>query len=150
MQEPQPGSGSAARPTRTVARMIHLAVSGGLGVVFVVLLYLQTIQVPSLSYSAEIERVIRYIGYALLGGLILVGWSIRARIASPARGKDLNVWWAGSLTKALVLWALAEGVGLAGMALGWMSGDSTLLIAAVVVSFALLFVTRPGELERPV
>ncbi len=72
---------------------------------------------------------------------------LRGRIVPPKHGSDLGEWWTANLPKAVVVWAMAEGGGLAALVLGWISGDTTLMALGAAVGLALLFVNRPARLQ---
>ncbi len=128
-----------------MVRIVHGALMLGLATFFAVALFLQS------GLAIELEptsaRPFKIAGYAVLVTLLLVSGMARGRLAPPPRGADLNLWWAENLPKAIVVWALAEGAGLAGLTLGMVSGDTTLLALAAAAALAVLFVNRPGRLE---
>jgi hypothetical protein len=130
----------------TTARIIHGAVTGGVVLALVVFLYLRTQMTPEVP--VETARVLRFIGYVLLVIPVLGSGLVRGRIPARRRGVDLAEWWAANLPKAVAVWALTEGGGLAAMILGWLAGDTNLLALGAAVSLALLFVSRPSRLQR--
>jgi hypothetical protein len=127
------------------ARIIHAAISAGVVIVFVVFLFLRN--QSSLEGLSEAGRMLRIVGYVTLAGGVLVSGLLRGRISPRRRGTDLGTWWSQNLQKALVVWAAAEGGGLAAIILGWMIGDTTLLALGAALPLALLFTSRPGRLS---
>ena len=127
------------------ARIVHGAIVAGSVMMFAVFLFLLT-QV-TFEVAAGTARTRRFVGYVLLVIPVLGSGLVRGRIPPRRRGSDPAEWWIASLPKAVVVWALAEGGGLAAMVLGWLTGDMTLLALGAAVALALLFVSRPSRLE---
>ena len=75
---------------------------------------------------------------------------VRSRIPAPASGSGRDEWWKAVQPKAVICWAIAEGGGLAALAVGWITGNTTLMALGAGVALALLFVSRPGALEGSV
>ncbi len=140
--------GPAIDPARvgTIVRVIHAAISAGLVIVFGVFLYLQALTVPGLA--AGTARGLRIAAYALLVLAVLVSGLLRGRIAPRGRDVEPAQWWTANLPGAIAVWALSEAGGLGAMTLGWLIGDTTLLALGAAVGLALLFVNRPGRLQR--
>lgn len=126
------------------ARVLHAAIMGGLAVAFAILLYLGT--VVEFGLGAESTRPIKFASYGLIALAVVVPYVLRGRIAAPRQGEDLSQWWGANLSKGLVLWALADGLGLGAMVMGWLVGDPTLLALGAAAGLAVLFVTRPAAL----
>lgn len=143
MNEQRP-AGVAAKIAMT-ARIIHAAISSGVVIVFAVFLYLHN--QSSLQYPAEAGRKLRIVGYFLLAGGVLASGMLRGRVAPRRRGTDLDEWWIQNLPRAVVVWAVAEGGGLAAMVMGWLVGDTTLLALGAALPLALLFTSRPNRLS---
>ncbi len=148
--------GTALSPQQgpTTARIIHGALAVGVLMVFGILAYLRTVSGPAVAGDAA--GTLRIVAYAVLAVGIVMTRVMRGRIAapSPARsregsGADLAEWWTTTLPKAIVVWALAEGVGMIGIVLGYVIADLTVQVIAVAVGLFLLFLTRPGALEGP-
>jgi len=143
MNEQRP-AGPAARIAMT-ARIIHAAISSGVVIVFAVFLYLRN--QSGLQNPAETGQTLRIVGYLLLAGGVLASGMLRGRIPPRRRGSDLDEWWTQSLPRAVVVWAVAEGGGLAAMVMGWLVGDTTLLALGAALPLALLFTSRPSRLS---
>jgi hypothetical protein len=137
----------AGRPAKIAmtARIIHAAISSGVLIVLAVFLYLHNRS--SLQYPAETARTLRILGYLLLAGGVLASGMLRGRIAPRRRGSDLDEWWIKNLPRAVIVWAVAEGGGLAAIVLGWLVGDTTLLALGAALPLALLFTSRPNRLS---
>lgn len=126
-----------------VARIIHAAISSGVVVIFAVFLFLSY----QSSLGSEAGRTLRVVGYVVLAGGVLASGMLRGRIAPRRRDMDLVAWWGENLPRAILVWALAEGGGLAAMVMGWLIGDTTLLALGAALPLALLFTSRPGRLS---
>lgn len=126
-----------------VARIIHAAISSGVVVVFAIFLFLRN----QSSLASEAGRVLRIVGYLVLAGGVLASAMLKGRVAPRRRGTDLVGWWGENLPRAIVVWGLAEGGGLAAMVMGWLSSDTTLLALGAALPLALLFTSRPGRLS---
>ncbi len=138
---------SVVDPARTVtsARVIHGAVMAGIAIAFAVFLFLRTQMTPQVTEDAA--PMLRVTGYVMLVLLVLGSGMARGRIPPRRGGEDLNEWWATNLSGAVVVWALAEGAGLAALVLGWLTGDTNLLALGAAVALAMLFVSRPSRLQ---
>ncbi len=143
MNEQRPG----VDPTKIAmnARVIHAAVSSGVVIFFAVFLLLH--YQSSLQYPTEAGRTLRIVGYLVLAGGVLASGMLRGRIAPRRRGTELDEWWSQNFPKAVVVWAAAEGGGLAAMVVGWLIGDTTLLALGAALPLALLFTSRPRRLS---
>lgn len=129
----------------TVARIVHAAISAGLLIVFLVFVFLATGgEGPSVSDGG---RPLQIIAYALIVLAVICTQVIRGRIPRPDAGAGADEFWMSHMSKALMLWAVAESGGLATLVLGWIVGDTTLMALGAAVGLALLFVHRPGRLQ---
>ena len=137
----------AADPAKiaTAARVIHAAITVGVVLFFAVFLILRS--ESSLGEMSETRGVLRIVGYLVLAGGVLASGMLRGRIAPRFRGADLGEWWSKNMQKAVVVWATAEGGGLAAMVMGWLVGDTTLLALGAALPLALLFTSRPNRLS---
>ncbi len=139
---------TAPSPGRaTIARIIHATILMGLVVAFGVFIFLQG-QLAT-EFPVEIARIIRPIAYVVLIASGVASLAFRGRIP-PRRGGVVEDWWAVSLPRAVLVWAIAEGGSLAAMVLGWIMGDTTLLTLAAAAGLAVLFVSRPGRLQSEI
>ncbi|MGD8699370.1 MAG: hypothetical protein PVJ43_08775 [Gemmatimonadales bacterium] len=143
MNDQGPGTDSAK--IAMTARVIHAAISGGVVIVFAVFLYLRN--QSSLQLASEAGQTLRIVGYLLLAGGVLASGMLRGRVAPRRRGADLDEWWTNNLPRAVIVWAVAEGGGLAAMVMGWLTGDTTLLALGAALPLALLFTSRPSRLS---
>ncbi len=143
MNEQRPG----VEPSKVAmtARIIHAAITSGVVIIFAVFLFLH--YQSSLQYPTEAGRTLRIVGYLVLAGGVLASGMLRGRIAPRRRGTDPGEWWGQNLPKAAVVWAAAEGGGLAAMVIGWLIGDTTLLALGAALPLALLFTSRPSRLS---
>ena len=143
MNEQRPGVDPAKIAMN--ARVIHAAISSGVVIFFAVFLYLR--YQSSLQDPVEAGQTLRIVGYLVLAGGVLASGILRGRIAPRRRGADLAEWWSQNFPKAVVVWAAAEGGGLAAMVMGWLIGDTTLLALGAALPLALLFTGRPSRLS---
>ena len=141
------GQRPGAVPSRVAmnARIIHAAISSGVVIFFAVFLFLH--YQSNLQHPTEAGRTLRIVGYLVLAGGVLASGMLRGRIAPRRRGADLVEWWSQNLPRAVVVWAAAEGGGLAAMVLGWLISDTTLLALGAALPLALLFTSRPSRLS---
>lgn len=141
-----PDSTSRNEVGRTQARIIHAGLVAGFVLFAVISLYLSE-GTPDPSLSDTTSLVFRTVGYGLLAvGMVAVAF-FRSRVSPPHTGADLDEWWRTNITWAIIMWSQSEGVGLAGLIIGWQTPDRSLHISAVVVTLLLLFWCRPGSLE---
>ncbi len=147
MEDPMHEQRTALDPDKAgiIARVIHAAISGGLVAIFGALIYLRS-EVAA-EFAAEGAQILKLAGYVLLAVAVLGAQMLRGRIVPLRRDSDLGEWWTANLPKAVVVWAMAEGGGLAALVLGWIGGDTTLMALGAAVGLALLFVNRPGRLQ---
>ncbi|UCF19062.1 MAG: hypothetical protein JSU87_14190 [Gemmatimonadota bacterium] len=143
-----PQSGQGREQVLTVARIIHAAIVAGLVLVFAVFFYLQRLM-PT-GFPDETARVLRIVGYLTLAAAALGTLFMRGRIAPAGQDENLDRWWTEQMPKAVSIWAVAEGGGLAALVIGWIIGDMTLFAVGAGVALALLFVTRPGRLQASI
>ena len=68
------------------------------------------------------------------------------RIAPRGSGEDVGQWWARMLARALVLWAVGDGVGLFAAVVYLMTGHAA-AFAATAVSVAIFVLTNPARLQ---
>lgn len=146
-------SDQAPRPLPLTMRAIHAAIALGLFILFIVISFL------TLSGSgapmAERPQILSYLGWALIFGSAAAAFVIRSKLPAPAPApapapdSDLAGWWQKNSRYAIVIWALLEGGGMGGIVLGYLAGSTALMGSALIVSLILLFIMRPGALERP-
>ena len=132
---------------RLMVRIIHIAIAFGIFIFYAVVSFVQ------LSSSGPDfgppNDALRIVGYAVLVGAAVAAWMARQRIRGPAADEPVSDWWARNQGRAVLVWALLDTAGLGAIVLGWISGSTTLMGGGVIVSLLLLFITRPGNLERP-
>ncbi|MGD8867303.1 MAG: hypothetical protein PVI01_06725 [Gemmatimonadales bacterium] len=143
MNEERPGADPAK--IATAARVIHAAIAAGVVLFFAVFLILRS--ESSLGGVSEAGGVLRIVGYLVLAGGVLASGMLRGRVAPRSRGVDLGEWWGKNMQRAVIVWATAEGGGVAAMVMGWLIGDTTLLALGAALPLALLFTSRPGRLS---
>lgn len=133
---------------RLMVRVIHIAIAFGIFIFYAVVSFVE-ISSGGPDFGPP-DDALRVVGYAVLVGAALAGWLARQRIRGPGPEEDSSDWWARNQGRAILVWALLDTAGLGGIVLGWISGSTTLMGGGVIVSLLLLFMTRPGALERPV
>ena len=136
----------------TTARIIHAAITAGVVILFAVFLFLRTRMRP--EFPAETAGILKWVAVAVLVASAFGSYLVRSRIPAPApapaSGSGRDEWWKAVQPKAVVCWAIAEGGGLAALAVGWITGNTTLMALGAGVALAMLFVSRPGALEGSV
>jgi hypothetical protein len=89
--------------------------------------------------------------FVRFGGLIalaLAGWVIRIlrdRIPFIGTDTDVSAWWRTHMSAVIRLWAIAEGVGIMGTVLWFVTADTILLVVLVGTSIALLLRLGPAR-----
>ena len=138
----------------TTARIIHAAITAGVVILFAVFLFLRTRM--SSEFPAETAGILKWVAVAVLVASAFGSYLVRSRIPAPApspapaSGSGRDEWWKAVQPKAVACWAIAEGGGLTALAVGWITGNTTLMALGAGVALALLFVSRPGALEGSV
>jgi hypothetical protein len=127
-----------ATPAAT-ARLIHLALVGGVVTATVILALVQRVASP---VSASILLYATFgIGATMFAGALLLS----ARIPREGAARDPDGWWRVNLPQAIVVWALAEGPALLGAVAHFVTG-SLLPYTVTGVGLLLLAFLGPARL----
>jgi hypothetical protein len=90
---------------------------------------------------------VKVLGFAVLAAAVVGVIIFRRKVSPPRTDANLDEWWPANYPYAVMTWALAEGGGLFGLTIGWLTQDTILYISGVVVGVLLLIWCRPGSLE---
>lgn len=127
------------------ARIVHLGLTAGTIVIAGGLAVLRQRAGPT-PLPDVAETVLRAIVLALVVGATLGIRLLRGALGAPPRAGDPDAWWAANQGRAVALWSLAEGVGVAGSALFFVGGDPFVLAVALAWALAMLLWYAPGRL----
>lgn len=118
-------------------------VASALVVAAVLAVLRRVVAMPDLSATAEL---LRYVVIGVAAALVIVAWIVRARVPPLETGADAAAWWRAHLHRAVVVWALSEGIALYAAVVYLLTGDAVALAVAGggIVSLVL---TRPAVLE---
>ncbi|MDH3496762.1 MAG: hypothetical protein OER21_08375 [Gemmatimonadota bacterium] len=139
MTNPSPG------PAERAGRVVHLALLAGMLTVVGVLVVLRTELGGPEPATAPPLMVMRVVVLALVVGATLGLRILRATLPPLGRRDDRDAWWGRHGGKVIALWALPEGVGIAGGVLHFVTGDGLLLVLAVGWGVAMLLWHAPGR-----
>lgn len=137
-----PGAG----PGRTQARLVHAAVAAATVVVLAVFAILRRTAPAGVVIPGESSLPMRAIVLTLAAGGTIGLRLVRAALPPVPSGTDPNAWWRVNLGRAIALWALPDGIGVAGAVLYYLSGDALLLALAGGWAVTMFFVYSPGRL----
>ena len=116
-------------------KLIHVSMLGGTLVFFAVVYFLYGVG----GGAAEAGPLLRWGWLVVAVGAVFVIGVVRGRLQ---RGSDD----AQRRMTGILIWALAEGVGLLGMVSTILTGDVTSAIGATLVAVFLMFLHRPSRL----
>jgi hypothetical protein len=141
VSEPQ-----AAAFNQRVARVLYAALVTSLLVVTLVLLVLG-LRPEALEPATEgLRLVLRGAVLAVLVAGALTVRVVRSGLKPRRIGSDPDEWWAANGERAVVVWGLAEGIGIFGAVVYVVSGDLLVLLAPFVLAFILLLTSGPQRL----
>jgi hypothetical protein len=127
------------------ARVLHAVLTGSTAVTGALLAALRG-AVPIGPLSDTVGTVLRAVILALVLGATVGLRVLKGTMPAPAGEKEVNAWWRAHQGRAVALWALAEGVGVAGAALYFVSGDPILLAVPMAWAIGMLLWYSPGRL----
>lgn len=134
---------------RRAARVIHLALLGGLALISAVFLILGlALDVAPLIREGEDVAIIGYVlaGVGLMP-IILSMLVLRPRVPARSSGQSEAEFWQGALRAALPVWTLAEAGGMIA-AVGALLTGLWAPMVVVAVALTCLGVTGPGRFEN--
>ncbi len=95
--------------------------------------------------TAPARLVMRLVVLALVVGATLGLRVLRATLPPLTRRDEDDAWWRRHGGRVIALWALPEGIGIAGGVLYFVTGDGLLLVLAVGWAIAMLLWHAPGR-----
>jgi hypothetical protein len=129
---------------KLIARVIHIALALGVALTFAILFFVRD---AGGEVGGETASLFRWLTYLFLAGATAATILMRSRMPAPHPDSTAEQWWAANQPRAMVIWAMAEGVALAGIVFGWVAGELELMVLGVLFGLGLLFIHRPARLE---
>lgn len=129
---------------KLIARIIHIALALGVALTFAILFFVRDSGGEVGGETASLFRWLTYISLALATVATML---MRSRMPAPGPESTASEWWSENQPRAVVIWAMSEGVALAGIVFGFVAGELELMVLAVLFGLGLLFVHRPSRLE---
>lgn len=127
-----------------VARVVHLALIGGVVTTFLVLTVIRDLSAPT---SAVLPLPFVRVGALVLAGAAVTAYRVLRGLLPPVRtGEDADGWWAGNGGRAIVLWAVADGLAMVGAVSWFLTGDFLTLTVAGGIGLLLMVLASPGKL----
>lgn len=135
----------ATIPHARLARLLHASLLLTPLMFFGIAVYLGSL--PSAS-SPDGPPALRWAGLAIGTVLVAVAAILRNTVPPRLAGEPEDAWWKANLPRAIMLWGLAETVGVAGAALSLVAGDPLGALPLVAASCILLLHLSPARLAR--
>jgi hypothetical protein len=129
---------------KLIARIIHMALSLGVALTFAILFFVRE---AGGEVGGETASLFRWLTYIFLAGATVATVLMRSRMPAPRPDSTAEQWWGVNQPRAVVIWAMSEGVALAGIVFGWVAGELELMVLGALFGLGLLFVHRPSRLE---
>ena len=136
---------STTVPQSRLARLLHASLLVTPLLFFSIAVYLGTL--PS-APTPDAPGVLRWAGLGVGSILVAVAALLRNTVPQRLAGEPEDAWWKANLPRAIMLWALAETVGVAGAALSLVAGDPLGALPLVAGSTLLLLHLSPARLAR--
>lgn len=136
---------STTVPQSRLARLLHASLLVTPLLFFSIAVYLGTL--PS-APTPDAPGVLRWAGLGVGSILVAVAALLRNTVPPRLAGEPEDAWWKANLPRAIMLWALAETVGVAGAALSLVAGDPLGALPLVAGSTLLLLHLSPARLAR--
>lgn len=136
---------STTVPQSRLARLLHASLLVTPLLFFSIAVYLGTL--PS-APTPDAPGVLRWAGLGVGSILVAVAALLRNTVPPRLAGEPEDAWWKANLPRAIMLWALAETVGVAGAALSLVAGDPLGALPLVAASTLLLLHLSPARLAR--
>lgn len=127
----------------TAARIVH---AGLLGTPIVFLVLATTLLRPLENALPATTPLLRYGSLGIGAALVAVAAILRNTLPARAEEQSEDVWWQANLPRAIMLWAIAEAVGMAGVVMSLVIGDLAGAVPLVAASTLLLIHLAPGRL----
>lgn len=136
---------STTLPQARLARLLHASLLVTPIFFFIIAVYLGTL--PS-APTLDAPGILRWAGLGVGSVLVAVTAILRSTVPQRQADEPEDAWWKANLPRALMLWALAETVGVAGAALSLVVGDPLGALPLVAASTILLLHLSPARLSR--
>jgi len=127
-------------PARNLARVLHMALTGGLLVFGGICLVLERADQPG-----GVPGYVAYAPLILAAVMFAAALFIRGGLLDDAQS-DEGRWWQENLSRVLLLWSLFEGPALFGAAIYLATGHPVAL-GATAAGFVLLMFNSPDRLR---
>jgi hypothetical protein len=124
------------------AKIIHGSLMAGVIVFVLVTAWVHRVAPPLVQ--GDFVRVLRYVGLALFVGAAGLLRVFPRPDSSPTSGQSPDQWWAASLARLIMRWALMEGAALFN-AVVWFIGRERIVLVPVGLALLVLFVLRPSR-----
>lgn len=127
-----------------MARLLHASLLVTPILFFSIAVYLGSL--PS-APPPDPPGVLRWAGLGVGSVLVAVAALLRNTVPHRLADEPEDAWWKANLPRAIMLWALAETVGVAGAALSLVAGDPLGALPLVAASTILLLHLSPARLS---
>lgn len=132
-------------PQARLAQLLHASLLLTPIFFFGIAVYLGSL--PSAT-TPNAPGILRWAGLGVGSILVAVAAILRNTVPHRLAGESEDAWWKANLPRAIMLWGLAETVGVAGAALSLVAGDPLGALPLVVGSMLLLLHLSPSRLAR--
>lgn len=136
---------STSIPQARLARLLHASLLVTPLLFFSIALYFSSL--PS-APTPDSSGMLRWAGLGVGSVLVAVASLLRNTVPQRLADEPEDAWWRANLPRAIMLWALAETVGVAGAALSLVAGDPLGALPLVLASTLLLLHLSPARLSR--
>lgn len=131
-------------PSAGAARLVH----AGLLLTPVAFLLLALLLPPLGGGMVPAPTALRWVALGIGATLVAVAAILRGTLPARTAADSEESWWQANTPRVVILWSLAEAVGVTGAALGLGAGDLLFALPLVVASTVLLLHLSPGRLAR--
>ncbi len=135
---------STALSQARLARLLHASLLVTPILFFSIAVFIGSL--PSAPTPASPD-VLRWAGLGVGSVLVAVAALLRNTVPQRLADEPIDAWWKVNLPRAIMLWALAETVGVAGAALSLVAGDPLGALPLVLASTLLLLHLSPARLS---
>lgn len=127
-----------------VARILHLALVGGVVAAFVALALVRDL--TDMTSATLPLALVRAAAFVCTGVAVTVHRVLWAILPAGRSGEDPDAWWVAHGGRALALWVTADGLAIAGAAFWFLTGDYVTLALAGGAGLLLLTFASPDRL----
>lgn len=127
----------------TAARLVH---AGLLGTPILFFVLAATLPRPLEDATPATTPLLRYGSLGIGAALVAVAALLRNTLPGRAPEQTEDAWWQAHLPRAIMLWAIAEAIGLAGVVKSVVIGDLAGALPLIAASTLLLLHLAPGRL----